>query len=411
MNQSSVDVEIETKTHRTPGRICLTATYFSVFVAMGLLLCALGPMLPGLAQQTGTQLKDVSWLFSVRSIGHIIGSYVAGRIYDHRAGHPMMALAALVTTVAILTLPVAPSLALMLVLILIQGLAGGTLNVGANTLLVWSHDGKPGGYLNGLHFSFGLGALLSPIIVERTITYSGGVKWAYWVMTLAFVPLALWLSRLPSPAPHKDPAHETDGRFPYLMVIPTSVFFMLYTGSEVSLGSWLYNYTIALRLDDPQGAAYLNSAFWLFFTLGRLISIPIIKSFRPRNILCCDLAGCLVSVTVVLIWPQSLTVLWFGICGLGLSLGSIFPTMFLLAGRRIPLTGKITGIFFAGSSVGSMTLPLLVGSYFESAGPQILPQVVAIGLILAVIMFTAILIQHSRPIRTVTNPPIEPDCV
>ncbi|HYE72514.1 MAG TPA: MFS transporter [Blastocatellia bacterium] len=411
MNQSVLDEVNQSLAAKSPGRPSLTATYFSVFVAMGLLLCALGPMLPGLAQRTGTQLKDVSWLFMVRSVGHIIGSYVAGRIYDHRAGHPIMALAALITTSAILLLPIAPSLALMLVLILIQGIAGGTLNVGANTLLVWSHDGKPGGYLNGLHFSFGLGALLSPLVVERAITYSGDVKWAYWVLTFAFVPLALWLFRLPSPAPHKDPSHETNERFPYLLVIVTAIFFMLYTGAEVSLGSWLFNYVIALRLDDPQGAAYLNSSFWLFFTLGRLISIPAIKSFRPRNILYCDMVGCLTSIAVVLIWPKSLMALWFGMCGVGLSMGSVFPTMFLLAARRVPLTGKITGIFFAGSSVGSMTVPLLVGNYFESVGPQILPIVVTIGLSLAVLMLTVILIQHSRPVRTVTDPPIETDCL
>jgi FHS family Na+ dependent glucose MFS transporter 1 len=281
----------------------------------------------------------------------------------------------------------------------VQGIAGIAMNVGTNTLLVWAHHGRPGGHLNGLHFSFGVGALLSPLVVERTIAFSGDVRWAYWVLTLAFVPLAVWLFKLQSPPPHHDASHHASGRLPYLLVALVAAFFVLYTGTEASVGSWLFNYVLATRLADAQGAAYLNSAFWALLTAGRLLAIPLLRRFRPRTILYCDLAGCLVSVAVILLWPASLAALWAGVCGLGLSMAALFPTMLSLAARRVALTGKITGWFFAGSSVGSMFMPWLVGIYFESVGPHVLPTVAMIDLSLAVVLLTVLLFHYSRPVH------------
>jgi MFS transporter, FHS family, Na+ dependent glucose transporter 1 len=404
MNQPSVDVSAESaaesvteSVNENPSRAAQTFAYYGVFVAMGLLLCVLGPTLPGLARHTGASLGDASLLFMARSAGFLLGSFFVGRVYDRRAGHPVMAAAAGVMTLIIVLLPLMDSLAPLVALTVLQGLTGSALNVGSNTLLVWAHGGRPGPYLNGLHFSFGVGALVSPLLVERSAALSGDVNWAYWSLTLVFAPLAALLLRLPSPPPRHDSPHDAGGQFPWLLVALVAAFFVLYTGAESSAASWLFNYTLATRLADAGGAAYLNSAFWALLTAGRLLVIPLLGRFRPRTILYCDLAGCVASVGVILLWPGSLAALWAGACGLGLSMASIFPTMLSLAARRVALTGKITGWFFAGSSVGSMLLPWLVGHFFESTGPRVLPAVILADLLLAAVVLTALLLHYSRP--------------
>jgi FHS family Na+ dependent glucose MFS transporter 1 len=375
MSTTSVEAAAAPEAAQNPRRTAQTAAYYAAFVAMGLVLCVLGPTLPGLARHTGMPLATASLLFMARSGGYLIGSCFIGRVYDRRAGNPIMGAAMLIITAACVLTPLISSLPLLMALILVQGIAGIAMNVGTNTLLVWAHHGRPGGHLNGLHFSFGVGALLSPLVVERTIAFSGDVRWAYWVLTLAFVPLAVWLFKLQSPPPHHDASHHASGRLPYLLVALVAAFFVLYTGTEASVGSWLFNYVLATRLADAQGAAYLNSAFWALLTAGRLLAIPLLRRFRPRTILYCDLAGCLVSVAVILLWPAS------------------------LAARRVALTGKITGWFFAGSSVGSMFMPWLVGIYFESVGPHVLPTVAMIDLSLAVVLLTVLLFHYSRPVH------------
>jgi fucose permease len=48
----------------------------------------------------------------------------------------------------------------------------------------------------------------------------------------------------------------------------------------------------------------------------------------------------------------------------------IFPMTLSLAGRRMRLTGHVTGWFIVGASAGSMLIPLLIGQAFSAIGPR-----------------------------------------
>jgi FHS family Na+ dependent glucose MFS transporter 1 len=146
-----------------------------------------------------------------------------------------------------------------------------------------------------------------------------------------------------------------------------------------------------LGLSGATLAAYLTSAFWGALTLGRLLAIPIAARWRPRAILSGDLVGCLVSLSVILLWSKSLVAVWLGTFGMGLSIASIFPTTISLAERRMPITGRVTGWFFVGASVGGMTLPWVIGQLFESIGPRVTMFTIMAGLIAAVGVFALLI--------------------
>ena len=68
-----------------------TFTYYASFIALGMTTASLGPTLLGLATQTGSALNEVSILFTARSFGYLIGSFIGGRLYDRLPGHRTMA--------------------------------------------------------------------------------------------------------------------------------------------------------------------------------------------------------------------------------------------------------------------------------------------------------------------------------
>jgi len=125
--------------------------------------------------------------------------------------------------------------------------------------------------------------------------------------------------------------------------------------------------------------------------LGRLLSIPLAARFRPRTILLTDLLGCLASVGILLLWPGSGTATWLGTLAMGLAMASIFPTCITLAGRRIPITGRVTGWFLVSSSLGGMSLPWLIGQLFEPIGPWITMGIILIDLVAALIVYAALM--------------------
>jgi FHS family Na+ dependent glucose MFS transporter 1 len=347
--------------------------------------------LPGLARQTGTQLGQISVLFVARSLGGFAGAILAGRLYDRRSGHPVLATTLGAMALALFLIPFIPRLGLLSLLFFFLGISEGNLDVGTNTLIVWVHGRRVGPYMNGLHFFFGVGAFVSPIIIAQVLLRSDSVAWGYWILALLALPVLAWYLRLPSPSPAGQLRSGNSSAVEWRLVALIALFLGLYVGAEVSFGGWIYSYAVALDLASEATAAYLTSAFWGAFTLGRLISIPLAAYLRPRTVLIMDLLGALLSAGVIVIAYRTPLALWIGTIAIGLTLASIFPTVLSLAERRMPITGRVTSWFFVGASLGAMILPWLMGQLFSSLGPQSIMSGISLNLLAGLLVLGALL--------------------
>lgn len=372
-------------------RLNKTYAYYAAFVVLGLAAASFGPTLPGLAEHVRSTIGQISYLFILRSLGYLIGSLLAGRLYDRVKGHPLMSGMIFIIAIAMVLIPVIPTLWLLAAVLLTIGTAEGLLDVGGNTLLVWVHRDKMGPYMNGLHFFFGLGAFLSPIIIAQAVLQSGDIYWAYWALAMLMLPPALWLARLPSPSPIVTAANAAARPALPLLIAMIALFDFLYVGAEVAYGGWVFTYAITLQLGTPAVAAYLTSAFWGALTAGRLLSIPIAARYTPRSILLVDLLIVLASLGVILALPELFTALWVGTLGVGFGMASIFPTLLTLAERHMTITGFVTSWFFVGSSLGGMTLPWIIGQLFEPVGPQVVMIGITLFMLCDLLLFFAMM--------------------
>jgi FHS family Na+ dependent glucose MFS transporter 1 len=372
--------------------VAATAAYFGAFIALGLSLATLGPTLPALADQTGVTLKGISYLFTARSLGYLLGSLNAGRLFDRMSGHLLIGTTLLSTAALLGLVPLATSLWLLCAIMFLLGAAEATADVGGNALLVWIHRSNLGPYMNALHFFFGVGAFLSPLVIGRVVAATGGIAWAYWLVALAVLPPALVLYRLPSPSNPSRAEHEVPLPARPLLVVLISFCFFLIVGAEVGFANWIYTYALDLNLADEASAAYLTSAFWGAFTVGRLVVIPIASRLRPSVILLGDLVGCLLGIGILTFWRTDATALWLGTAVYGLSIASLFATLFSFANEHLAISGRITGWFFVGTSSGAMVLPWTVGQFFESVGPTVTTTVLLVNLLVALVVFGIVLL-------------------
>lgn len=274
-------------------RWSLTAAYYLAFIALGMAGAILGPTLPGLADQTQSRLNEISFLFTAVAVGYLVGSLLAGRRYDRVPGNPLMAAGLLVMASMLALTPFLPRLWLLIPIIAVLGAAQGTVDVGGNALLVWVHGRSVGPFMNGLHFFWGLGALISPIIVGQALLAKGEISWAFWTLAVLMLPVAIWLLRLASPAAQAKaqapPATTgtvvaTDprpARRERTVVIMVTLILFLFVGVEGGFGGWIYSYAVALDLGSATAAVYLTSAYWGALTFGRLLAIPIASQVRP----------------------------------------------------------------------------------------------------------------------------------
>jgi FHS family Na+ dependent glucose MFS transporter 1 len=371
-----------------------TSGYYLLFICLGLSTAVIGPTLPALADQTRAPLGHMGWLFLAEAVGYTLGTVLGGRIFDRVRGHPVLGLAQLAAAVLLVLIPLLPWFWLLLGVVAGKGFAYGLINTGANTLLVWTHGEKVGPYMNGLHFFFGLGAFLAPMLVAQVIGVAGGYRWAYWMLaacaTLVSLRL-LTLSGQPRPASHCDTGTSVRGgaRISYPVVISAILFLFFYVGAEVAFGGWLYTYAVALQLASAVGAAYLTAGFWLSFTCGRLLSIPLASRYTPPQIVLAALCTCLSLLVLVIIIPDSRVVLWVVALGLGFCMAPLWPTGFTLAGQSLTLTASVSGMILLGDSLGGMVLPWLVGQVMAVTGPRALVYLVFGSLVCTALAFVA----------------------
>jgi FHS family Na+ dependent glucose MFS transporter 1 len=367
-----------------------TLAYYLSFIILGASTAASGPSLPALAAHTSSRLDRISLIFVFGSLGYLIGSYFGGRAYDRVPGHRLMAIALLGIALASVLIPMAPVLWMLLAAMFLSGLAGGIVDVGCNTLLLWTHGKSAGPFMNGLHFFFGVGSFIAPLLLARVLIQTGDILWLFWSVAIACLPLAIWYWFLSEPSSHTQAQERNNVSFPVLPALLMVILFVLYVGLELGFANWIYTYALTLDLGTTITAAYLTSGFWGSFTFGRLLGVWVSTRARSQAILFADLIGCAISTLIIMIWKDSSLALWIGSVGLGLSMASIFPTFLMLAGERMDVTGAITGWFLVGSGAGSMLLPWLIGQIFVLTGPQAMTTVLLIdiaALILILLLF------------------------
>jgi FHS family Na+ dependent glucose MFS transporter 1 len=345
-------------------------TYGLSFIALGLALAALGPMLPALADNLGVSIGKISFVLTVSNLGYLIGSAGGGRLYDRFKGHRLMALALILMVISAVLAPLMTNFYLLLLCFLVFGFGNGLVDIGGNVNLLWVFQARVGPYMNALHFFFGVGAFLAPIILNQVMALSGGaITWPFWILALLFLPGLLGLSILPSPEnPEKDEEEGKTQKPDTKLIILMMALFFLYIAVEAGFGNWVFTYITKLEIANDTVASYINSAFWGALTLGRLIAVPLSRKIKPGTMLVGNYILMVLFLVVLMIWPVSPTALWIGSTGLGLALASVFPTLLALAETRMKVTGAVTGLFFLGSGSGGILFPTLLGQIFEYVG-------------------------------------------
>lgn len=136
--------------------------------------------------------------------------------------------------------------------------------------------------------------------------------------------------------------------------------------TAVGFGGFIFTYaTKQAGLSEHEGHA-VNSSYWLFFTLGRVLASFAAMVLSPSTILFSSLplavaGSCLALLTPAAVMQQQGWLLLLGVTvlvGLGASAG--FANSLALLDSYCPCTGSITGLLGGVAGAGCMTVPLVV---------------------------------------------------
>jgi fucose permease len=370
---------------------------------VGLIFAIGGPSMPTLVKQTNFSFRAFGAILAIGPLGYMTGSWLGGQLYDRFSGHRILALTLLLIATTMVFVPRISALWVLIPLSLLIAIGGAMLEVGSNLMLIWVHKSQVGPFLNGLHFFFGLGALLGPIIAAQVVHLGKPIVMVYQVIAVISIPIALLLfsQETPKRTINDELAHHGDMTSGQAQLVIICLLILFSAGIESSTGSWIFTYTTTREISNEVNASYLTSMFWGMLTLGRLIGIPISVRFQPRRIVLAGLIGGLTSIAILLLRPTSLSFIRLGVCGLGLSLGPQVPNLLSLAEKMGYSSGKSTGFLFVAIGAGGLVMPVFISQLFESVGPQILLITIVTGAIISLITFTTL--KGSNP-RLISDP-------
>ena len=381
------------------NRLIQTICCYAAFIAIGLAAGLLGPTLVGLAKQTDSSFAEIGFVFTVHSLGYVVGSTFFGKFYDRVAGHRILALMIVMLSAALLLIPISHQLWMLLCAVFLLGTAEGTGQVGVNTLLLWLYHQKSTAFLNGAHFFFGVGALTSPIIVAQFLINGYDFAAAYRFVAFLILPVILLFLLVPSPGLMTGEKKEENQPVNYGLVTLVALFYFLYLGAEISFGGWISTFATSLKLGDEVSSAYLASAFWSALTFGRLIAVPLSLKLKPRTLLIGDLVLALIGFAIIGFSGNSYSATLAGTIVIGASFASIYPTMFSFAGNRLNVSGRVAGFFVMGGSFGSMLFPFLAGLMFERSGAKSLIVLNSVMVISALAVLFVVLGAFPKNVR------------
>ncbi len=347
-----------------------TATYFLIFIGIGMMGGILGPALPFLAEQSGSSMSQIAILFTARALGNMAGSLLSGQVIDKAQGHTVVLCMAVLAVLGMIFMPVSPMLWVMTALVCVLGFAEVSMNTTCNVMIMWWHRGRAGPFISTLHFCFGLGSMLAPLIVMLAIRQDVSVIWAFWFVA-AYVMLAVSLLIFqPSPVnPARGDSQYVEKPYDKVVFFGLLVLFGLYVGMEITFAGWVTTYGVVTGL-SPGDAAFLVSVFWFSLSGGRLLAIPLLRlrHYTPLLYGCFLLGFAMMAALYFDALPIILITLIYG-----LAMAAIFPTLFTLGNELMSLNGKRTGTIFFGVSLGALIAPSLTGPLIEHFGARALP--------------------------------------
>ncbi len=363
------------------------ALYAAVLLE-GAMLSVPGPTLDSLAELTGSNLGDIGILFTANGLGFVAGAFIAGRLFARLVGTRLLAIALSAMGAMSLLVPTLDSLVGILVVFIVIGMSIGLVDVGGNTLIVWLYRNEAAPHMNTLHLSWGVGAFATPLVVAQIAVSTGEAHTVYTLFGAVMLLTALWLLLMPSP---EVPADARPSANPAVMrrharvIALMGVLFFIHVGAELAFGGWVYSYATATQIGPETTARVLNSVFWGGLVVGRIAAIPLSRWLSAAAMIQMDLIGAALALAIVGIAPGWGT--WAGTALFGMSIASIFASCLNYTGSNMPTTSQITSVFLIGASLGSMTLPWMIGELFGRVGPQAMIYVVGLAIGAGLVVF------------------------
>lgn len=342
----------------------ITSAVLAIFV-YGMIAAMLGTILPALSEKFKLTPKQNGNIAMAQAIGLMIGSFFVGPLIDVQGVKVGLLLGLGLIALALVGLRSAGGFGSIAGLLLVLGIGGGAVVVGANGLppSIKVESLSTASVFNILNLFFGLGGLVTPLVAANLFKNNSQ---KLLIFAASIVVLSLGVAGLTEmPPPSGKVAFDTTqvGSLlgtPALLML--SLILFLYVAAEVGVWNWLVRHLIAQGVPEGKALTILSLGFALGILLGRVAVAPILRDFTPERVLL-GAAIFMAATTFFMLQSASPTTAWVLVFLAGVAMAPVFPTALAVVNARFPaMAATATGIAATAGWLGLVASSPLIGA-------------------------------------------------
>lgn len=350
----------------------LTGCLFLLEFAYAISFTMVGPLMPTLIEEYGLKLSQGGLIMTFQSIGGILAIIIGGVLADLLRKSRLILITFAVYTLTLFSIGFAPGFVLLLGIFFILGASTRMLDTVNNAYIADIHQEKRGLYLNILHTSFGVGALLGPLYSRFVLSSGISWNWAYrlfGVICLVITVIYVFIIRKGSVSEGSKEKAAKPGDFVKLLtsfeIWLLCIIMFLYVGQQASLTVWLPMYMEEFLKSNVYLASFSLSTFWIGIIVSRIICSRLLLRFTAKQLIQWGaLSGGIILTTGIVINNPYILVVTIGLTGL--LTGATIPLLVTMACNLFPRnSGSASSMIFLNGTISTMIFPWFIGFIAE----------------------------------------------
>ena len=360
----------------------LLAIIYLAFIGLGASDALFGSLWPTIQTEMVVPISYAGIVSMLAAGGTIASSLMSARLVKRFGAGKVVVFSVFISAAVLLSISFAGSFWIICLLALPLGLAGGSVDATINNHVALHYTSR---HMSWLHCFWGLGAVISPIIMGYALT--AGASWnsgyriifglQITIMIILLLSQPFWKKQ--DAIVEEEQKQTSIIKLPQLIRIPGVKYLLLtffaYCAVEVTAGLWASTFLVQQRGIATETAAGYAALFFIGVTVGRFISGFIANKISTKNMVRFGIAIIFVGILAVML-PISAN--WLALGGLiviGLGCAPIFPALV----HSTPIyfgkahSQSIIGAQIASAYTGSTLMPPLFGFIAAQVGIGLYP--------------------------------------
>lgn len=382
---------------------------FLAFITLGLGSGLLGLAWPYMQTDFTLPVEAQGGLLLMTTVGFLTASFNSGALVRRFGVGRLLVGGMVLLTLCSLGTAFALTWPLVLLIGLLNGLGGATIDAALNTYVAHHFSER---IMNWLHASFGVGITISPLIMSAV--FAAGQPWRIGYLIVGVITGVIALLFVVTRSRWQSEASaETDAapavHVSLMETLKRPVVWMgigllfLCAGLETTPGNWIYSLFTRERGIDDVTAGQWVSFYWGSFTVGRIFFGAIINRVNSQVMLAmCIGAG---IIGAALLWWNGIPEAGFiGLLILGFAQAPLYPVLTSQTPQRVGREHAANAIGFqvAGAGAGLALLPALAGllagqtTKGSGLGLEIIPPFIFFATVLLFVLYLGSLVIVNR---------------